>query len=171
VLLFFFLKFTSPRLRHDTQTVLGDALAAQDIKVSFGEPVHMGGYPTVKLDWFSTRRVNRWSGVVRQEKSAQHYQAVADGGGKTEVKGSEENSGVGEQAETENKKQRGSRHYEDKVVKSNTSFDSEAVANAIRQRRVDEGRKSPRPSREEIRRATNDKAAQAVQARINSDAQ
>ena len=150
--------------RTDTQSLLGDALAEQGIKVSFGDPVHVGGYPTVKLDWYSTRRVNRWSGVVRQEKSAQHYQAL---GGVPETRASEENgTSAGAAGEPENKRK--SKHYEDKVVKSNTSFDSEAVANAIRQRRVEEGKKSPKPSREEIRKVTNDKAAQAVQARMNN---
>ncbi len=167
--------------RQDTQTLLGDALAEQGIKIWFGEPVHVGGYPTVKLDWYSTRRVNRWSGVVRQEKSTQHYQAVAAGGSLPEVRASEENAGAavatdGNKQEQQQQQQqlpgkRTSRQYEEKVVKSGTTFDSVAVADAIRQRRVEEGKKSPKPSREEIRKATNDKAAQAVQARLNSDGQ
>jgi hypothetical protein len=40
---------------------------------SFGEPIKVGGYPTMKLNWFRTRRVVKWSRVVRQEKAALHY--------------------------------------------------------------------------------------------------
>ncbi len=109
---------------------------------------------------------------MRQEKSAQHYQNVGVGvtaPSLAQVVAEEDENVASEVGAVETSNggaKRRSKQYEEKVVKSNTSFDSESVANAIRQRREEENRKSPHPSREEIRRATNEKAAQAVQARL-----
>jgi hypothetical protein len=127
----------------------------------------------VKLDWFKTRTVHKWSGVVRQEKSAQHYQKE-QGGKKTSEASSSRvvAAGAGDETKTEpeietqkgkEEKKFGGRRYEEKAAKSGAaSFDSQSVANAIRERREEEVRKSPKPSREDIRKGTNEKAMQAI---------
>lgn len=43
------------------------------ILVSFGEPLTPNGYPTMKLDWYKTRRVVKMSKIVRQEQAAKYY--------------------------------------------------------------------------------------------------
>lgn len=84
----------------DVQDEIGEKLAAQGIgrfrclrahapmcadsawdsrcaAASFGEPLHVDSYPTLKLNWYRTRRVVKWSRVVREEKAAQHYGITA----------------------------------------------------------------------------------------------
>lgn len=61
--------FTSP----DVQNYLGEKLADEGIKISFGEPMLVDGYPSLKLDWYRTRTLVKWSRVVREEVSAKYY--------------------------------------------------------------------------------------------------
>ncbi len=61
----------------DIQDRIGEALAAQGIEASFGEPLHSDSYPTMKLNWYRTRRVVKWSRVVREEKAAEQYGITA----------------------------------------------------------------------------------------------
>merc|ERR1711916_379495 len=51
--------FRSP----ETQDWIGDSLSYEGILVSFGEPLTPNGYPTMKLDWYKTRRVVKMSKI------------------------------------------------------------------------------------------------------------
>lgn len=61
----------------EIQDWLGEALGAQGVTVKFGEPHTWDDYPSLKLDWYSTRRVVKVAKVVRQEKSAEKHGLIA----------------------------------------------------------------------------------------------
>jgi len=120
--------FRSP----DVQTYLGDALADEGIKISFGEPPLVDGYPTVKLDWFKTRQVVKWSRVVRKEKAAAYYKenGVPVDEEADVVIADHEDENVAVQTEAE------AARFRDSARKAGVNYDtSGAVVDAIRSRR------------------------------------
>lgn len=145
--------FQSP----DVQDWIGDELSEEGIKVSFGEPMTLDGYPSLKLDWYRTRRVVRVSKVVRSEKAIEYYSKEAEAAlpssqkkskqdenlaldnqpaaaaaqvGEVESEDEEDNGGTGEQGGSR-------RSYHEKASLPGVRFESEAVADAIRERRKD----------------------------------
>merc|ERR1712000_114130 len=129
--------FRSP----DVQNYLGETLAEEGIKISFGEPVLVNGYPSCRLSWYSTRRVVKWSRVVREEVSAKYYKehgvpetapGVVTGGQKPLAAGSE-NDSMTNFADVKVPR------YSDDVRKGGVNYNtSGAVVSAIRGRREEQ---------------------------------
>ena len=146
--------FRSP----DVQNYLGETLAEEgikvcivlcfvsacvshDVQISFGEPVLVNGYPSCRLSWYSTRRVVKWSRVVREEVSAKYYKehgvpetapGVVTGGQKPLAAGSE-NDSMTNFADVKVPR------YSDDVRKGGVNYNtSGAVVSAIRGRREEQ---------------------------------
>jgi hypothetical protein len=141
------------------QDFMGDELAAEGIRVAFGEPMQVEGYPAVQLSWYRTQRVVKWSGVVRQEKAKEYYEKHGVALGAVNEENANENRNVNQRSpikplatdkvpetvEEEEEVPRSPSRFEDGARKGGLgTYDSQDIANTIKQRRNERNLKSPR---------------------------